>query len=114
MAKKKLKCCLYTRVSTQIQVEVFSLEAQHERLPQEAKHREMEIYRRIQRQGQIRQEYHGPPGIPGNDAMHPERQSGRRQLRPGIQIIPVRAKRSGHAEQPADYGGLRRKSAFRR
>lgn len=40
---KKLKCFLYTRVSTEMQVDGYSLEAQQERLVKEANHREMKI-----------------------------------------------------------------------
>lgn len=39
--KKKQRCYIYTRVSTQMQVEGFSLDAQRDRLLKEAKHRGM-------------------------------------------------------------------------
>lgn len=41
--KKKLRCYIYTRVSTQMQVEGYSLDAQRERLQREAKHRDMTV-----------------------------------------------------------------------
>ena len=41
--KKKLRCYIYTRVSTQMQVEGYSLDAQRERLLKEAAHREMTV-----------------------------------------------------------------------
>ena len=41
--KKKPQCYIYTRVSTQMQVEGYSLDAQRERLLREAKHREMTV-----------------------------------------------------------------------
>ena len=42
MAKKQ-KCYIYTRVSTELQIDGYSLEAQKERLRSEAKHRKMQI-----------------------------------------------------------------------
>ena len=41
--KKKQRCYIYTRVSTQMQVEGYSLDAQRERLHREASHREMAV-----------------------------------------------------------------------
>lgn len=43
MAEKVKRCYIYTRVSTNIQVEGFSLEAQKDRLLKEAKHRNMRV-----------------------------------------------------------------------
>lgn len=43
MAKRKLNCYIYTRVSTELQLDGYSLEAQKERLRKEASHREMRI-----------------------------------------------------------------------
>lgn len=43
MARKKLRCYIYTRVSTELQIDGYSLEAQKERLRREAKHRGMQI-----------------------------------------------------------------------
>ena len=40
---KRLKCYLYTRVSTEIQVDGYSLTAQKERLRREAEHRGMKV-----------------------------------------------------------------------
>ena len=40
---KKQRCYLYTRVSTQMQVEGYSLDAQRDRLLKEAAHRGMEV-----------------------------------------------------------------------
>lgn len=43
MARKRQNCYIYTRVSTEMQVDGYSLEAQKERLRSEAKHRGMKI-----------------------------------------------------------------------
>ena len=43
MSNKVKKCYIYTRVSTAMQVEGFSLDAQRERLLKEAKHRDMKV-----------------------------------------------------------------------
>ena len=43
MARKKLRCYIYTRVSTELQIDGYSLEAQKERLRSEAKHRKMQV-----------------------------------------------------------------------
>lgn len=40
---KKKRCYIYTRVSTQMQVDGYSLDAQYDRLLREAKHREMAV-----------------------------------------------------------------------
>lgn len=40
---KKLRCYLYTRVSTEMQVDGYSLNAQKERLRREAEHRGMKV-----------------------------------------------------------------------
>lgn len=42
MAKRQ-KCYIYTRVSTELQIDGYSLEAQKERLRSEAKHRKMQV-----------------------------------------------------------------------
>ena len=42
MAKKQ-RCYIYTRVSTELQIDGYSLEAQKERLRSEAKHRKMQV-----------------------------------------------------------------------
>ena len=42
-SKKKPQCYIYTRVSTQMQVDGYSLDAQRDRLIREAKHREMAV-----------------------------------------------------------------------
>lgn len=41
--KKKQRCYIYTRVSTQMQVDGYSLDAQRDRLIKEARHREMAV-----------------------------------------------------------------------
>ena len=43
MARKRQNCYIYTRVSTEMQVDGYSLEAQKERLRNEAKHRCMKV-----------------------------------------------------------------------
>lgn len=43
MKSKQQKCYIYTRVSTNMQVDGYSLDAQRERLLKEAKHREMKV-----------------------------------------------------------------------
>ena len=43
MVQKKLRCYLYTRVSTQMQVDGYSLDAQLDRLKKEADHRSMQV-----------------------------------------------------------------------
>lgn len=43
MTKKRQNCYIYTRVSTELQLDGYSLEAQKERLRSEAKHRGMKI-----------------------------------------------------------------------
>ena len=45
MKKKKLRCYIYVRVSTSMQVDGYSLEAQRERLIKFAEFQEMEVVR---------------------------------------------------------------------
>ena len=45
MKKKKLRCYIYVRVSTSMQVDGYSLEAQRERLLRFAEFQEMEVVR---------------------------------------------------------------------
>ena len=52
-SKKKPQCYIYTRVSTQMQVEKYSLDAQRERLCQEADHRGMTIAAEFSDEGKI-------------------------------------------------------------
>lgn len=42
-ATKKERCYIYTRVSTQMQVDGYSLDAQRDLLIKEAKHRDMTV-----------------------------------------------------------------------
>ena len=41
--KKKTRCCIYTRVSTAIQVDGYSLDAQKDKLRKYAEFQDMEI-----------------------------------------------------------------------
>ena len=61
MADKKLRCYIYTRVSTQMQVDGYSLEAQRERLLKEAKHRGMKVIREFSDEGKSGKNIKGRP-----------------------------------------------------
>jgi len=63
MAKSTLKCFLYTRVSTEIQVDGYSLEAQKERLVKEAKHRGMKIIGEYSDEGKSGKNIAGRPAF---------------------------------------------------
>lgn len=58
---KQLKCYIYTRVSTEMQVEGYSLDAQRDRLIKEAKHRDMEIVREYSDEGKSGKNIIGRP-----------------------------------------------------
>lgn len=58
---KKLRCYLYTRVSTEIQVDGYSLEAQKERLRKEAEHRGMKIVGEYSDEGKSGKNIKGRP-----------------------------------------------------
>ena len=60
MAKKQ-RCYIYTRVSTEIQVDGYSLEAQKERLRSEAKHRGMKIAGEYSDEGKSGKNINGRP-----------------------------------------------------
>lgn len=60
-AKKKLRCYLYTRVSTEMQVEGYSLEAQRQRLEKEAKHRGMKVVEVFEEEGRSGKNTQGRP-----------------------------------------------------
>ena len=74
MNQAKKHCYLYTRVSTQMQVDGYSLDAQQDRLKREAAHRSMQVVATFFGRGQIRQEYYRQAAISGNDAPDTERQ----------------------------------------
>lgn len=59
--KKKQRCYLYLRVSTEMQVEGFSLNAQHDRLVREANHREMQIVEEFRDEGKSGKNTTGRP-----------------------------------------------------
>ena len=58
---KKLRCYLYTRVSTEIQVDGYSLEAQKERLRKEAEHRGMKVVGEYSDEGKSGKNIQGRP-----------------------------------------------------
>lgn len=58
---KKLRCYLYTRVSTEIQLDGYSLEAQKERLRKEAGHRGMKIVGEYSDEGKSGKNIKGRP-----------------------------------------------------
>lgn len=62
MAKKK-KCYLYLRVSTEIQVEGYSLDAQRERLLSEAAHRDMQVVEEFRDEGKSGKNTTGRPAF---------------------------------------------------
>lgn len=61
MARKKLHCYIYTRVSTELQLDGYSLEAQKERLRREAKHRGMQIAGEYSDEGKSGKNINGRP-----------------------------------------------------
>ena len=61
MARKKLRCYIYTRVSTELQIDGYSLEAQKERLKREAKHRGMQIVGEYSDEGKSGKNINGRP-----------------------------------------------------
>lgn len=58
---KKLRCYLYTRVSTEMQVDGYSLEAQKERLRKEAEHRGMKVVGEYSDEGKSGKNIKGRP-----------------------------------------------------
>lgn len=63
MARKKLKCYLYTRVSTEMQVDGFSLEAQKERLHREADYKDMKVVGEYSDEGKSGKNIKGRPAF---------------------------------------------------
>ena len=61
MARKKLRCYIYTRVSTELQIDGYSLEAQKERLKREAKHRGMQVVGEYSDEGKSGKNIDGRP-----------------------------------------------------
>ena len=61
MARKRQNCYIYTRVSTEMQVDGYSLEAQKERLRSEAKHRGMKIVGEYSDEGKSGKNVSGRP-----------------------------------------------------
>ena len=71
---KRMKCYIYTRVSTSMQVDGYSLDAQKDKLRKYAEFQNMTRRRGILRRGQVRQKHRGPPGVPAHAAGHRIRQ----------------------------------------
>lgn len=63
MTKKKLRCYLYTRVSTEMQVDGFSLEAQKERLHREADYKGMKVVGEYSDEGKSGKNIKGRPAF---------------------------------------------------
>ena len=63
MKKKKLKCYTYIRVSTSMQVEGYSLEAQRERLNKFADFQGIEVVREYCDAGKSGKKYYRQTGI---------------------------------------------------
>lgn len=63
MARKKLRCYIYTRVSTELQIDGYSLEAQKERLRREATHRGMKIVGEYSDEGKSGKNVSGRPAF---------------------------------------------------
>lgn len=61
MSDKKKRCYIYTRVSTGIQIEGFSLDAQKDRLIKEANHREMVVVEHFSDEGKSGKNTTGRP-----------------------------------------------------
>ena len=61
MEGREMKCYLYTRVSTELQVDGYSLEAQKERLKKEAKHRGMKVVGEYSDEGKSGKNIKGRP-----------------------------------------------------
>lgn len=66
--KKKKKCYIYIRVSTAMQVEGYSLEAQKERLTKFAAFQEMEVVREYCDAGKSGKEHNRQAGVHKNAA----------------------------------------------
>lgn len=60
---KKLRCYIYTRVSTEMQVDGYSLEAQKERLRSEAEHRGMQVVGEYSDEGKSGKNIKGRPSF---------------------------------------------------
>ena len=58
---KQKKCYIYTRVSTEMQIEGYSLDAQKDRLYKEAKHREMKVVGEYSDEGKSGKNIQGRP-----------------------------------------------------
>ena len=73
--KKKLKCYIYTRVSTWMQVDGYSLDAQRNRLIGEAEHRGMIVAREFTDEGKsglsLKLIPPGPRGSGRGEPVHP-------------------------------------------
>lgn len=62
--KRRTKCYIYTRVSTSIQVDGCSLDAQKEKLRKYAEYEDMTIADEYSDEGFFRKEYSGAVGVP--------------------------------------------------
>ena len=96
---KRIKCYIYTRVSTSMQVDGYSLDAQKEKLRKYAAYQDMIVA------GEYCDE--------GKSGKSIEGRRGRRVLRAGVQALALRAQRRRRADLPAADAGFRGKPHLR-
>ena len=105
--KKQTKCYLYTRVSTSIQVDGYSLDAQREKLRKYAAYEDMTIAGEYSDEGFSGKNIQGRPDF---QRMMEDIQSGK----DGVSYVLVfKLSRCGRAEFSADHAGLWRQSDLR-
>ena len=101
--KKKTKCYIYTRVSTAIQVDGYSLDAQKDKLKKYAEFQDMEIV------GEYSDEGHSGKNIKGRQEfmrMLNDIEDGKDGVDFVLEIIPIWQKCGGCTQLFTVYAGL--------
>ena len=105
MKKEKIKVYTYTRVSTAMQVDGYSLDAQKAKMKAYADYNDYEIVGEYKDAGKSGKSI----AIQPDDGGHQIRQR-RRILCSGVQIVPLRQKCCGRALFPSGHAGFWRQS----
>ena len=88
--KKQKKCYIYTRVSTAIQVDGYSLDAQKDKLRKYAEYQDMTIVSEFSDEGFSGKKYQRKARVYKDDGEDRKRR-GWRGFRSGVQTLPFRA-----------------------
>ena len=114
---KRMKCYIYTRVSTSMQVDGYSLDAQKDKLCKYAEFQNMLVAGEYCDEGKSGKNIEGRPEFLRMIRLCKQKKIDIRQgwccLCAGVQALPLRLQRRGRADLPATDAGHRRQPHLR-